>query len=261
MSANNSDVLQSTPPIQYESLSTQQRLTLHEAALMFSYQLRLLNWWHFLLMAFGFCGCGLLAWIQLHFGGTQGLSHAIGLSQFMIEPGAGLFAGIFASSLIVGDPLREVLITTQTGISKITIWRYQLVFFILLCYSTTYLIWSLDNGIAYMKHQNLLVLLMLWLAPVSIMSMLGLLGSLATRNASLGLVIAAIPLASSLFLYDVFAPNQAIHPFFISYTYSGGQDAPDWWINRLALLGVALAFATINWCLLRREESLLDPGQ
>ena len=71
------------------------------------------------------------------------------------------------------------------------------------------------------------------------------------------MLIAALPLAASLFLYDVLRSTQATHPFLISYTYSGGQDASDWWANRLVLLGIALALAADNWWLLRREEHLL----
>jgi hypothetical protein len=96
---------------------------------------------------------------------------------------------------------------------------------------------------------------------VLVMGMLGLFGSLFTRNAALGLVIAIVPLAGSLLLYTKLVSIPATHPFFLSYTFSGGQDAHDWWINRLTLLGIAVALAVWNWWLLRQEERLLGIGQ
>jgi hypothetical protein len=208
-------------------------------------------------MLLGFLSAGGLVWQQLHTGDSQGLSGAVELSRFVMEPGAGLFAGMLASSLIVGDPLLEVIMATRTGIYGVVIWRSVLTFFLLLCCSAAYLIWSRDLGISYARQQSLLFLLFVWLAPVLVMSTLGLFGTLATRNAALGMVIAAVPLAGSLFLYEKLLPIQATHPFFLSYTYSGGQDASDWWTNRLTLLLIALVLAVWNWWWLSREECLL----
>ena len=137
------------------------------------------------------------------------------------------------------------------------IWRSLLAFFILLLCSAAYLAWSRELGISYARQQSSLFLLLVWLVPVLVMSMLGLFGALSTRNAALGMVIATVPLAGSLLLSEKLLSIQATHPFFLSYTYSGGQDAPDWWTNRLVLLGVAAMFAIGNWWFLRREERLL----
>lgn len=241
----------------YMSVSAQQRIPLREALSLLLYHLRLLNWWLFLLMSLSFLGSGCLLWLQLRAGSAQGLSQAADLSRFVMEPGAGLCAGMLASSLIVGDPLLEVIMTTRTGIYQLLIWRTLLTFLILLLCSAAYLTWSLANGISYARQQSALFLLLLWLTPVLVMSMLGLFGALITRNAALGMVIAAVPLAGSLFLYTPLFPIPASHLFFLSYTYSGGQDAGDWWTNRLALLGIALALSACNWWLLRREERLL----
>jgi hypothetical protein len=90
------------------------------------------------------------------------------------------------------------------------------------------------------------------------MGMLGLFGSLSTRNAALGMLIATVPLGGALLGQLYLLPIQAAHPFIIPYTYWGEQDAPDWWTNRLTLLGIALALAAWNWWLLQREECL--PG-
>ena len=95
---------------------------------------------------------------------------------------------------------------------------------------------------------------------VLVTGMLSLFGALLTRNAALGLIIAAVPLAGSLFLYAKLVSIPETHPFFLSYTFSGGQDAHDWWVNRLTLLGIAGAFTIGNWWLLRREERLLGNG-
>lgn len=257
MQTHDSTTLPGSSSVQYAPVPVQQRLPLREAILLIFYHLRLLNWWLFLLILFGFSGCGVLVWLQLHAGGSQGLSHAIGLSQFVMEPGVGLFAGVFASSLIVGDPLLEMMMVTRTGMQGVAIWRFLLTFCVLLCCSAIYLAWSLGDRMSYAVQQSPLFLLLLWLTPVLVMSMLGLFGSLVTHNAALGMVIAAVPLSSSLFLYDYLLPIQATHPFFITYTYSGGQDAPDWWTNRLTLLGIALVLAVCNWWLLSREEHLL----
>lgn len=233
-----------------------QRLSLREALLLARYHGRLLNWWLFLLMALGFLAVGFLAWLQMRAGGSQGLSHADTLSQFVMGPGAGLLAGMLASSLLVGDPLLEVLISTHTGISGAALWRASLTFGLLLLCSAVYLAWSLAHGISYARQQSSFFFLLLWFVPVLLMSMLGLFGSLLTRNAALGMVIATVPLAGSLLLAPVLLPIQEAHPFLVSYTFSGGQDASDWWINRLTLLGIAVVFATWNWWLLRREERL-----
>jgi hypothetical protein len=123
-------------------------------------------------------------------------------------------------------------------------------------YSAIYLGWSLLNGVIYMKEQGPLFLLLMWLAPVLIMSMLALLFSLLTRNAALGLVIAVVPLAGALFLQVYLLPVQELHPFLIPYTLSG-YAAPDWWVNRLTLLAIGLVLGGLNWWTLRHEERLL----
>ncbi len=248
-------------PLQYEPIPAQQRLPLRESILLIFYHLRLLNWWFFLLMLLSFLSAGGLLWLQLHTGGAEKLSHAVELSQFVMEPGAAILAGILASSLIVGDPLLEVIIAMHSALYRILVWRALLTFFILLLCSAAYLAWSLGNGISYAKQQGPLFLLLMWLAPVLVMGMLGLLASLVARNAALGTVIAAVPLAGSLFLYEKLQSIPAIHPFFISYTYSGGYDAPDWWTNRATLLCIALALAAWNWWWLLREERLLSNSQ
>ncbi len=261
MQTSEKSAAQNALTVQYTPVAARQRISLREVALLIFYHLRLLNWWLFLLMALSFLGAGGLVWLQLHAGASQVLSRAAELSRFVMEPGAGLLAGMLASSLIVGDPLLEVMMATRVGMYGVLTWRYLLTCFILLLCSAVYLAWSLGNGISYARQQSPLFLLLVWLIPVLVMSMLGLFGSLATRNAALGMAIAAVPLAGSLLLYEKLLPIQAAHPFFLSYTYSGGQDAPDWWTNRLALLGVALVFAIGNWCLLRREERLLGSLQ
>ena len=247
--------------LRYAPAAPDGRPPLREAALLFFYHLRLLNWWLFALVALCFLGFGGLVWMQLQIGGPQGLSNAMGLSRFVLEPGAGLLAGMLASSLIVSDPLLEVMMATRAGIYAVVIWRALLTFCLLLCCSAAYLVWSLANGVSYARQQSPLFLLLVWLAPVLVMGLLGLLGALATRNAALGMVIAVVPLAGSLFLYEKLLPIQATHPFLLSYTYSGSQDAPDWWLNRLTLLGIALAFAVWNWWFLHREERLLNDAR
>jgi hypothetical protein len=245
----------------YAPTSTQRQRPWREAILLARYHTRLLNWWLVLLMALGFLGAGFLVWLPLHAGGAQGVSHAMELCQFVLEPSAGLLAAMLASSLIVNDPLLEVTMATRAGIARVVLWRALLTFLLLLFGSAAFVAWSLANGISYARQQSPLFLLFVWLAPVLIMGMLGLFGALLTRNAALGLVIAAVPLAGSLFLYAKLVSIPTMHPFFISYTFSGGQDAPDWWNNRLTLLGIAGVLAVWNWWLLRREERLLGNGQ
>ncbi|HEY7419617.1 MAG TPA: hypothetical protein VH593_30840 [Ktedonobacteraceae bacterium] len=259
-------VPKSVLPLQYAPTAERQRLSLREAALLILYHLRLLNWWLFVLILFGFVGFGAVVWLQLRIGGVQGTSNATELSLFVLEPGVGLFAGILTSSLVVNDPTLEVTMATPDGIYRVVAWRYLLTFFLLLLCSSAYLAWSLENRISYAQQQSPLFLLLLWLAPVLLMSMLGLFGSLVTHNAALGMAIATIPLAGSLFLYEKLSTIQATHPFFLSYTYShyaysGEQVASDWWTNRLVLLGIALVFTVWNWWLLRREEHLLGNAQ
>lgn len=247
----------SPPCLQDTPVPVKQRLSLREALLLARYHACLLNWWLFLLMTLGFLAVGFLVWLQVRAGDLQSLSHANTLSQFVMEPGAGLLASMLACSLLVGDPLLEVLISTRTGISGIAFWRAGLTFGLLLLCSAVYLAWSLAHGISYARQQSSLFFFLLWFVPVLLMSMLSLFGSLLTRNAALGMVIAVVPLAGSLLLAPVLLPIQAAHPFLVSYTFSGGQDAPDWWINRLTLLGIAVVFAAWNWWLLRREERLV----
>lgn len=256
MQTSEKSTLQNRSALPYAPIETRQRIPVREAVLLIFYHLRLLNWWLFLLMAFGFLGAAALLGLQVRAGGAQGMSNALQFSQFVMEPGAGLLVGMLASSLIVGDSLLEVTMATRTGISGVVIWRYLLTLVILLGCSAAYLAWSLDNGISYARQQSPLFLLLVWLAPVLVMSMLGLFGSLAARNAALGTVIAALPLAGELFFHGYLLPMQATHPFIIPYT-SWGANAPDWWINRLTLLGCALLLAAWNWWLLRREERLL----
>jgi hypothetical protein len=238
------------------SQRSRQRLLLREAILFIGYQLRLLNWWLFLLMFLGFVLSGGLFWIELHSGDPQSVAYATSMSRFVMESGAGLIAGMLTSSLLVGDPLLEVAIATRTGIYRLLGWRYTLMFVILLLCSCCYLGWTLLNGISHAKQQSLLFLVLVWLVPVLVMSMLGLFGSLATRNAALGTVIAAIPLMAALFFRSDLLALQGFHPFFIPYTYRD-HDSPDWWTNRLVLLFIALALAVGNCWWLSREERLL----
>jgi hypothetical protein len=245
---------------QYSPISIQRRLPVREAILLASYHLRLLSKWLFLLILLGFLGFAGLCWLQLHLGAAQGASSALELSQFVLESGAGLLAGMLASSLIVGDPLLEVTMATRAGIFAVVIWRSLLTFFFLLCCSVGYLAWSLGNGISYASQQSPLALLLTWLAPVLVMGALGLFGALATRNAALGLVLVALPLGGAHFFHGYLLPIQAVHPFFIPYT-SWASNAPDWWTNRLALLGIALVLALCNWWWLRREERLLGDAR
>lgn len=247
----------STSSLLYTPISVQRHLPLREAVLLIFYHMRLLNWWLFLLIACSFGGAGGLSWLLVHADAVQGLRSATELSRFVMEPGAGLLAGLLAGSLIVGDPLLEVIMTLRGGLSGVLAWRSWLTFLLLLLCSVAYLAWSLANGISYARQQSPFFLLLVWLAPVLALSMLGLFGSLALRNAAPGFILAAVPLAGSLFLYAKLLPIQATHPFLLSYTYSGGQDAPDWWINRLTLLGIALLFALGNWRFLHHEERLL----
>ena len=237
-------------------IPSQWRPPLREVALLMVYQARLLNLWLFLVMALSFLGAGGVVWLQLRIGGPQGMSQATQVSQFTLESGAGLIAATLASSLVVGDPLLEVAMATRVGVYGVLLWRALLSFSALFLCSAAFLAWSLDMGIRYARQQSPLYLLLVWLAPVLVMGMLGLFGSLATRNAALGMVIALLPLAGALFFHGYLLPIQASHPFFIPYT-SWAPDASDWWTNRLTLLGVALVLGFGNWALIRREERLL----
>jgi hypothetical protein len=260
MRTSEKTMLRETSSWHYVPISAQRRLPLREAILLASYHLRLLSRWLFLLMLLGFLGFAGLCWLQLHAGTAQGTSSALELSQFVLESGAGLLAGMLASSLIVGDSLLEVTMATRAGIFSVVIWRSLLTFFFLLCCSAGYLAWSLGNGMNYASQQSPLALLLTWLAPVLVMGALGLFSALATRNAALGLVIAALPLGGAHFFHGYLLPIQAAHPFFIPYT-SWASDAPDWWANRLELLGIALVLALCNWWWLRREERLLSDAR
>jgi hypothetical protein len=236
------------------------RLPFREAALLFFYHLRLLNWWLFLLTLLGFLAAGLLTWLQLHLAGAQAESLALDLARFVLESVTGLCAGMLASSLLVGDPALEVTMATRQGVSSVVSWRAILTFALLLCCSTLYLAWSLASGVNYASQQLPLALLLLWLAPVLLMGALGLFGALATGNAALGTVIAALPLAGAHFLHSYLIPIAAAHPFFLPYT-SWNADATDWWTNRLALILMALALAGCNWWWLRHEEGLLNDAR
>jgi hypothetical protein len=235
----------------------ERRLPWREAILLARYHLRVLNWWLFLLVILGFAGAGVAVWARAQAGDAQSLSDANSLSRFALEPLAGLFAGMLGSALIVRDPPLELLLATRTGASGVTIWRSLLTFIVLLLCSAAFLAWSLDQGINYAQRQSPLYVLLIWLAPVLLIGTLGLFGSVIAHNDALGAVLAAVPLAGSLFLYEPLLRFAAARPFFVAYTFSGGQDAPDWWANRLTLLGIALAFAVWLGWLLRREERLL----
>lgn len=243
------------------ALPNAMRHRLGQRLALLRYHMRLLNWWLFSLTALSFLGVGALTWLQLRVGSPAERLAAESLSRFVMEPGAGLLAGMLASSLIVGDPLLEITLVTRAGISSVILWRALLSFLLLLLSSAVYLVWSLASGVRYAHQQTPLALALMWLAPVLVMGMLGLLGALFSRNAALGLVIATVPLAASLFAYPALAQGQWTHPFLLTYTFSAGQNATDWWINRWALLGVALALGIGVWGLLHREESLLQSGR
>lgn len=224
-------------------------MPLREAALLARYHLRVLGRGSILLILLGFLGFAILLWIQVH---DPRIS--LELSLFVLEPFAALIAAMIGSTLISNDPCLELLITTRAELLTLIIWRWLLNLIPLLICSTTFLIWSLANGIEYTASKIPLI----WLAPVLVMSMLGLLGSLLMRSATLGMTLAALPWASSLFLSTPLAQWPATHWFFVSETYSEGLHSPYWWMNRLTLLGCTLIFAVWNGWLLRREERLVQ---
>lgn len=233
------------------------RIDIRQAVLLARYHLRVLGWGPFLLMLLSFLGAGILLRIQLQ-NAAEGLGLGTELSRFVMEPGAALFAAVLGSSLVMNDPLLEVNLATRTGAHGLVIWRALLSVLPLLLCSAVYLVWSLTNGVSYARQQSPLYLLLVWLAPALFTGMLGLFGSLVTRNAALGFTIAVVPLAASLFLSGAITPIKGAHLFLVSYTFSGGQDAPDWWANRLALLAGALLFAAWSGWLLRRDERLVN---
>lgn len=235
-------------------------LSLREAGLLLGYHLRLLNWWLFLLTLLGFLVAGLLTWLQLRLGGPRGAGNALDIARFILESTSGLFAGMLASSLVVGDPTLEVSMTTRAGVYSLVNWRALLTFVLLLLSAGAYLAWTLASGVNYAGQQSPLALLLLWLAPVLLMGTLGLSGALATRNAALGAIIATLPLAGAHFFHGYLIPIAGTHPFLLPYT-SWNAEAADWWTNRLALLGLALVLGACNWWWLKREERLLNDAR
>jgi hypothetical protein len=248
MDRHTADSMTTSPSIRH--------MPLREAWLFAIYQLRLLNWWLFLFMIIGFLGSGALFWLTVRNGGPAAMSKGNELSRFVFESGAGLIAGCLTSFLIVGDTLLELQMTTRAGIGKILTWRYLLTFFILAICSAGFLTWTRLFGTTYTQHQTLLVWLFMWLAPVLVMSMLALLFSLLTRNAPLGTVMASLPLIADLLFHSDMLPVAGFRPFFIPFSI-WEYDAPDWWENRLALVGISLLLAIACWLWLRREEHLL----
>lgn len=260
MQTSKRSVLTRDSSLHYEPMASARRLPLREAILLLFYHLRLLNWWLFVLTLLGFLAAGFLTWLQMHLGGAQGASNALDIARFVLESATGLFAGMLASSLVVGDPLLEVSMATRPGVYSVVSWRAALTFVLLLVSSAAYLTWTLASGVNYVSQQSPLALLLLWLAPVLLMGALGLFGALVTRNAALGTLIAALPLAGAHFFHGYLLPIAGTHPFFLPYT-SWNADASDWWTNRLALLGIALLLAACNWWWLRCEERLLGDGR
>lgn len=249
-------MVKSDSSLRYAPVAGPRRLPLCEAVLLLGYHLRLLNWWLFVLTLLGFLAAGFLTWLQMRLGGAQGTGNALAIARFVLESTTGLFAGMLASSLVVGDPTLEVSMATRSGVSSLVSWRGALTFVLLLVSSAAYLAWTLASEVNYASQQSPLALLLLWLAPVLLMGVLGLFGALATRNAALGTLIATLPLAGAHFFRGYLIPIASTHPFFLPYT-SWNADAPDWWTNRLTLLLIALLLVACNWWWLRREERLL----
>src|SRR5258708_14635096 len=188
--------------IEASTMPTARRMPLREALLLGIYHMRLLNWWLFLLMFLGFLGsCGIF-WLTVRSGNPGAIDRGNEFSRFVLETGAGLVAGLLSSFLVVGDPLLELMIATREGIYKVLGWRLLLTLLILLLCSSAYLTWSLSWRAAYTVPQTFFSVLFVWIAPVFTMSMLGLLGSLLTRNAPLGAVIAAVPVMIALFMHS-----------------------------------------------------------
>ncbi len=220
-----------------------------EAVLLARYHVRILNWWIFGLMLLGFGGFAILS-------RNPDLQGEI--CRFVMEPYVGLLAALLGSSLIMGDPILEVILVTRTGGAGVVIGRFLLSFFLLALCSAGFLAWSLSSGMNYARQQNLGLLLLLWLAPMSLMVMLGVFGALSTRSPALGLTLALLPLATSLFLATPLSSWRVARWFFVTYTYSAGADAPDWWINRLVLLGCALLLVIGTSWLLQHDEHLVN---
>ena len=246
----------STSALSYAPAET--RRPWREAALLARYHLRLLDGWLLVLMLLGFGTCAIVVGVQSQSPHTTDVRNAAGLSLFVLESGAALFAGLLGSALIINDPLLEVLLATRGGIVAPVAWRAALGFGMLLGCCAGFQLCLAVAGL----QQDFVLAPLTWLAPAVVMGMLGLFGSLLARNAALGAALAAAPLAGSLFLYNALFSLPAARPFLISYTcsaYAAGVSlgARDWLTNRLALLGIALLLAGCNLWLLRREERLL----
>jgi hypothetical protein len=224
--------------------------------LLAHYHLRILKGWALILLSF--LGFVVLLWFQLHGNSAEGVRLGEELSRFVMEPYLGLLAAMLGSSLLMNDPLLEVILTTRTGIVGVVLWRGLLSLCALWFCAGIYLVWSRGNAVSYIRQQNTLSLLLVGAAPALLMMMLGLFGSLMTGSAALGMTMAAIPLAASLFLYAPLSRWQVAHYFFITYTFSGGPESPDWWTNRLILLGCALGLAAGNGWLLHNEKHIVS---
>ncbi len=212
-----------------------------EAALLARYHARILNRWLLGLMLLGFVGLAVL---------SRNPDLRAEVRWFALEPYPGLLAAMLGSSLLVGDPVLEVILATRAGGTGVLVGRFALSVALLALYSAGFL------AIAAPPERPL-VLLVLWLAPVAFSALLGVFGTLSTRSPALGLTLALLPLAVSLFAAAPLLGWRGARWFLVTYTYAAGLDAPDWWINRLVLLSLALILAVGSGWLLRRDEHLL----
>ncbi|GHO47834.1 hypothetical protein [Ktedonospora formicarum] len=247
-------------PLGYDSSPSSHAMPWREYVLLACYHLRLLNWWLYALMLLGFLGSCAIFWLQIRTGTIESIHQGDSLSRFILETGAGLISGALASTLVIGDPLLEISMATRTGILRILLWRYLLTCLTLFVCSVAYLGWTLHFGATYTQQQSPLSLLLVWLAPVALLSMLSMLGAFFTCNATLGATLSIIPLVADVFLHDELLSIAAMRPIFIPYTY-WAHDAPDWWVNRLTLLGIAGTLALCSWWRLRHEEHLLSDAR
>lgn len=188
-------------------------------------------------------------------------------SQFMtasIEMLTPLGAAIIVATLTLSGPALELQLTLPQSYALTALLRVGLVVawsgvvaLVAGVFIYHWRFWRIPQQLDFRGvAAQFLALQLTWLAPLLCLAALGFcLSALFRSGAISAAVLGVIWLIESL-AYGYFVANSWLHPLFLFPTTLAPQ-IDFWVVNRLELIGIALAFTVVGWLLLRDSERLI----
>lgn len=185
------------------------------------------------------------------------IGHSRAFACYALELGVPLLAGLLGSSAVMDDKAKELLICNRYGI-KMILWIRMMLFFIMLaCTASIFLLISEVLHIQYTQHDTPALLLSIWLVPLFLAGMVGMLGALLTRSSTLGSTIASVFVLLPHVAY-FFTLNFPIFRLFLIPLALFYPETNIWWANRLILLAFGILCMILALYSMRKDEQVIE---